>query len=87
MTNKAGGMLASALRLVREEGFRGLFRGVEVQVVRGCLGAGKFLSNSWTLELSKKVDASTFVNVAFLCFNDIIDYIIAVLFRYPTPSL
>jgi hypothetical protein len=57
-------MLASALRLVREEGFRGLFRGVEVQVVRGCLGAGKFLSKSWALELCKKVDAATFVNVA-----------------------
>ena len=34
-------MVGAALRLVKEEGVRGLFRGVEVQVVRGCLGAGK----------------------------------------------
>lgn len=35
-------VLGAALRLVREEGLRGLLRGVEVQVVRGCLGAGEW---------------------------------------------
>lgn len=30
----------AAIALVRDEGYRGFFRGIEVQVVRGFLGAG-----------------------------------------------
>ena len=38
--NSGTGVFRAAVKLITEEGFRGLFRGVEVQIVRGFLGAG-----------------------------------------------
>lgn len=45
--SSGGGMVGATLRLVKEEGLRGMFRGVEVQVVRGCLGAGEWRMAKW----------------------------------------